>query len=251
MSHPLPITLCLFTSSKGHFTRKTDYKLTLDHWDKQVPLSTFNLVAHIKITPGDESLAADIRADLEQRGFAVFTTTAAWSRGLSHGSSYLADHVTVSKQPQVYKQPYFLLLEDDSPALCHKTSLEDLLLRSCQMLAENHELLSVRVCRRGDNQPVIDGTPPDLDFFYSPHTDFQPILLRSIDFYRLCMVLEANPQACQQVHCEQLFRVVMDPFSRSPFKHAVYKPDYAETVHIGVPSPDHEAALQRLDIPTR
>lgn len=240
----LPITLALFTSSKGHFGRKTDYKLTLNHWDKQIPLSQFNLIAHVKVTPGDEVLADEMKVDLERRGFHVLTTVAAWNRGLSHGSEYLRDMTTLSKDPKVYQSPYFLLLEDDSLAISHQLPLIDLLLKSCQMLSDNHELLSVRLLRRHDNQPSLGDVMCNPDCFYSPNTDFQPLIMRSLDFYRLCMVLEANPKACEQTHCEMLWRLILDQFSRSQLKHVLYKADHAETIHIGVPQEEHDKLVQ-------
>ncbi len=243
----LPITFCLFGSTKGHFGRKTDYKTTLDHWNRQVPLSLFNLIAHLKVTPGDEQLAVDMKDDLERRGFRVLTTTAAWTRGLSHGAAYLSDAVTVSKDPAVYTRSYFLWAEDDSPLVPHRLSVEDLLLQSCQLLADSHEVLSARVMRRGDTLFPVDDQPVGPAGFWSKNFDFQPSIMRSIDFYRVGIILEANPQACNQVQCEMLWRIAMDGFSRSPRKHWVYDPvTEAETIHLGVPSPDHEAALQRL-----
>ncbi len=236
---PLPITLCLFTSTKGHFGAKDLYKATLTHLDRQLPISTFGQrVAHVKVTPGDEALAADMVADLVIRGFQVTCATADWSRGLSHGAAYLGDMVRMSKQANVYTQPYFLLLEDDSPVVCHDTSLEDLLLRGCQLLATNHELLTVRLIRRGDYEGGVPqlGDAENGKAFYSPNTDFQPLLMRSLDFYRLGMLLEANPEACQTVQCEALWRMILTAFSRSEHRHLVWKPDHAETVHLGLPN---------------
>lgn len=235
---PLPITFCLFTSSKGHFGFKDIYRTTLDHWDRQIPLSTFGQrVAHLKVTPGDEAIAEQMVVDLTDRGFNVLQTTASWTRGLSHGANYLGDMVKVSKAPIVYTQPYFLLVEDDTPLVAAGASLEDILLRGCQLLAENHELVSVRTIRRGD----YEGGVPQLGeaeggrAFYSPHTDYQTPLLRSIDFYRLCMLLEANPQACQTVQCEQLWAIILSTFSRAERRHLVWKPDRIEALHLGVP----------------
>lgn len=244
----LPITLGFFTSTKGHHGRKTDWRVTLDHWDKQVPLSSLNLVAHLKTTPGEEELGNQMEAQLKERGFHVIQTVGGWQRGLSHGAAYLGDQARVSANPVTHKAPYFLLLEDDSPVLTYGCSLEDLLLKSCQLLADNHELLTVRTIRRGD----YDGGVPQLDSaqegraFYSPYTDFQPLLMRSLDFYRLGLAIEANSQACQQVQCEALWAALLRSWSRTPLKHLVWRPHWAETVHIGVSEPDHSAAVQLL-----
>lgn len=242
----LPITIVFFTSTKGHFGRKTDWEITLNHLDKQIPLRYFNLVAHIKITPGEESFAAEMAGKLQERGFNVTQTVGQWSRGLNHGANYLGDQARMSKNPLIYKRPYVLFLEDDSPTIS-TVPLESLLLRSCDMLEKDHELLTVRVMRRNDDRgPIFDHPEPNPQYFYSCDVSFQPLIIRSIDFYRLGMLLEANPQACEQVHCERLWRLLLDHFSRSNFKHLVYEADYAETIHIGVPEPDHTTALSKL-----
>ncbi len=253
MTHALPISLAFFTSTKGHHGRRTDWRVTLDHWDRQLPLSLFGArVAHVKVSPGDETLAADMVADLRARGFHVLTATADWSRGLSHGAAYLGDQVRVSADSITQSQPYTLLLEDDSPVLAHGCSLEDLLLRSCRLLATNHELVTVRTIRRADYDGGVPqlGAAEDGRAWFSPNTDFQPMVLRSLDFYRLGMTIEANPNLCQRVQCEALWAAILRSFSRTPHKHLVWRPHWAETVHIGIPQTEHEAALRQLTIPT-
>ncbi len=247
---PLPITLLFFTSTKGHFGRKTDWRLTLNHWEKQIPLSLFGQrIAHIKISEGDQALATEMAIELAARGFHVIETVGSWSRGLSHGAAYLGDQIRVSKEARLYRQPYLLFLEDDSLAFSHQLSVEDLLLQSCRFLAENHELLTVRLMRRHDNRgPTALHAAPDPRYYYSQDTNFQPLVIRSLDFYRLCLALEANPEACRNVQCEQLWRLILDSFSRSPFRHIVYEPDYAETAHIGIPQSEHEQLVKQLSL---
>jgi hypothetical protein len=234
----LPITLALFSSTKGHFKHRDVYRATLAHWDRALPISSFGQrVAHVKISLGQEAIGEQMATDLRALGFHVLTTTADWSRGLSHGANYLGDMVKVSKDARVYTQPYLLILEDDTPLQAYGATLDDILLRSCQLLATNHELVSVRTIRRGD----YEGGVPQLAeaengrAFYSPNLDFQTPILRSLDFYRIGMLLEANPQACQSVQCEMLFRLLCEPLSRSPHKHLVWKPEHIEALHLGTP----------------
>ncbi len=231
----LPITLVLFTSTKGHFGYRDIYKTTLDHLNRQLPLSSFGqLVAHVKVSPSEEAISTDMVADLEARGFRVLTTVADWSRGMSHQMGYMGDVVTLSKDRSVYTQPYVLWYEDDGLIESTLMHIEDLLLQSCQFLADDHEKMTVRVARKGDARgPEI--TPRDNPYwFYSGDVNFQPMIMRSADFYRLGMVLEANPGACATVQCEMLARIIIDSFSRSPKKHIVYETEAAHTIHLGV-----------------
>lgn len=244
--NPLPITFCLFTSTKGHHTRKTDWRITVDHWNKQIPLSLLNPVAHVKVSPDETALGDDMTEELRTQGFHVIQTIGAWTRGLSHGYHYLQDQVKVSKDSVAMRRPYLLFCEDDSLAISLGCSLEDLLLRSCHLLETNHELVTTRLIRKGD----YDGGVPQLAdaedgrAFYSPNTDFQPLLIRSLDFYRLGIILEGNPQACERVQCEALWAHILAGFSRNPHRHLVWRPTHAHTVHLGIPQAEHEVACQ-------
>src|ERR1035437_1649846 len=129
---PLPITLCLFTSTKQHFGFKDVYWATLTHLDRQTPIALFgDKIAHIKITPGDETRAVEMEGNLRDLGFDVLTTTADWSRGQSHQLAYMQDVVKVSKFPLLCQQPYVLWAEDDQTITPHGCSSHDLLLQSC------------------------------------------------------------------------------------------------------------------------
>lgn len=246
----LGITLCLFTSTKGHWGSKDLYKTTLAHLDKQCPLSLFGgRLAHIKITPGEEAVAADMQAHLESRGFDVLTTTADWSRGTAHQHGIIQDQRTLSQDPRFHANPFMLLLEDDSPFVSHELSLADLLAQSCRLLAENHEIVSARTLRRGDLNTSLTLVPPDPNetrWFWSPHFNFQPAVLRTRDFYVACNLIQSNWAQVSHLQSELLWRLVLSNFSRSELRHIVYQPDYAETFHIGVP--DYAEQIKALNL---
>lgn len=245
----LPITFALYTSTRGHFQRKTDWRLTLNHWEKQIPLNQFNLVANLKTSPDEIELGRSMAAELTQRGFHVIETVGDWHRGTSHQAAYMDSVIKCSKDSRVYQQPFYLHVEDDSLAVSPSVNLEDLLLQSCQRLTEDHELVSVRLVRPHDDRgPTATHPKPDPRFYYSLDTNLQPLLLRSLDFYRLGLVLEQNPQACQQVQCEQLWKLILAQFSRSPFKHIVYEPVYAYTAHIGVGQADYDQLVKQHNL---
>lgn len=237
MPAKLPITYLTFLTTKGHYGCKTLYRSSLDHLDRQVPLSSFGLLyAHIKITEGDEAIAEVLKSDLESRGFVVETATVkGWSRGMSHFEGYLSDQVKVSKDHRIYANPYILWSDDDSPMVSHRDDLLKVLYRMSSMLDGDPELLTSRFLRREDRDPSIEVGPPEGDLFYSRHLNFQPLMLRARDYHRACKGIEDNWGVALQMHIEALWREIMAPMSRSERKHAVWLPDYAETVHLGVP----------------
>ncbi len=242
----LPISLVLFTSSKQHFGFKDVYLKTLAHLDRQIPLSLFGArVAHVKVGLDDAAFGEEMRGELEARGFTVLTTSADWSRGQSHQMAYMQDVIKLSKEPSVYRHPYVLWTEDDQTITPHQCSAEDLLLQSCRRLADDNELVSVRLLRRGDlsTSPMV-GREETL--FYSPHLNFQWPLMRARDFYLASLAIEHNPQAAATIQCEMLWRLVLANFSRSDRKHIVYLPDFAESIHLG--TPEYPALCKQLDL---
>lgn len=233
----IPISLLYFTSTKQHYDHKDVYLVTLNHLDKEIPLLNFKVkVAHIKITPGEEALAETMEKELVGRGFKVLTTTAGWKRGTSHQIGYMSDVIKISKELSVYENNHVMWLEDDSLMVSNKPPLIGVLHKMIQLVESSPEILTARFLRRGDlsTSPIMKKDESG-DFFYSPHFNFQPAIMRSRDFYQACRVIEANPEATAQVQCEMLWRLVLAPLSPSDYKHIVWYPDFAETIHIGVP----------------
>lgn len=246
----LPATLCLFTSTRGHFGRKTDWRVSLDHLDRQLPLTSFGgLLASLKITPGDEALAAQMQVELERRGFKVLTAVADWVRGTSHQIAYMEDVCRLSRDPLVHAQPYVWWFEDDGACICHEYTLERLLAESFRMLATDPDLLTVRLMRRCDDRgPTVEPAEKDPRFWWSQHFNFQPAVLRARDFQLAALLVERNPQAVATIQCEMLWKMALANFTGSPFCHAVWEPDFAEVLHLGVQEPAHSAALRALDL---
>lgn len=244
----IPISLCLFTSTKGHWGRRTDYEVTLNHWDRQIPLDDFAVkVAHLKVSPGDGEIAVTMERELVRRGFKVLTTTTEWSRGMSHQVAYMEDVVKMSKEPMLYRSPYILWLEDDSVAVCIKYPLRRLLAESVRLLEGNPDHLTVRLLRAGDldTSPVLKH---ETGYFYSPHFNFQPAIMRSTTFYLGALVVERNWHLAATAQCEMLWRLVLAPMSRSNLCHIVWHPEVAHTVHLGCPQDDYAKALKQLDL---
>lgn len=233
----LPISFVFMTSTKGHFGYKDIWRTTLDHWDHQLPLSSYSIkVAHIKITPGEETLGEDMATELRHRGFVVLTTVAAWSRGQSHQNAYLSDQIKVSKELTLYSNPYILFVEDDSPIVCERTTLEQMLSEMCNVLAFP-DVLSARVMRRQDWPPAGQYEGVNSTWLRHEHINFQPTLMRSHQFYTMLKTAEDNLASASSVQIEMLWRLILAPQSRVTLPHLVIRPEIAHTVHLG--SPDY------------
>lgn len=249
MSPLLPITFCLWTSSKGHFGFKDIYRATLDHYDRQVPLSSFGArLAHIKVGSQELDIGDAMEADLKSRGFEVIKTVADWSRGTSHQHGILQDQRTVSRDPRFHTQPFMLLAEDDSPIVSSEIPLEDLLLQSCRMLAEDHELVTVRTLRPEDlsTTVTVPSVKPDRRWFHGEHYNLQPSIWRTRDFYTVANLIEHHWSQVSHIQCEMLLRFMTLHLSTSERRHLVYHPTYAHSPHLGVP--DYPALRASLNL---
>lgn len=232
----LPISICFFTSTKGHFKEST-YAATLDHLNHQIPLSEFGaLYCHIKISPGEEILGSKMEEDLKRRGFAVETTIAPWTRGTEHQVEYLKDMRKASKSPVLNSQPYMLLLEDDSIMVTEKVKLVSVLSDMVQFLQSNQDIVSTRFIRKSDFDGGVPVLLKESNHFYSPYFDFQPAILRFRDFFLANKVLEDNWASVVKTQCEMAMRLALNSLSRSKLNHIVWLPEHAHTVHLGVPN---------------
>lgn len=240
----VPVSLLYYTSTKQHYGFKDVYLTTLADIDRQLPLISFNrLVAHIKVSTGEQDLGATMKAELESRGFDVLTTVADWSRGLSHTNGYMRDVLKVSRHSPIHDSPYVLWAEDDQTMTCHKTSLEAVLARMISLIEASPDTLSARFVRATDmhDTPVLKDCG---DHFYCPWFNFQPNLMRSRDFHLAAKVIEDQFDRLSHIHCESLWAMVLAGFSRSDLKHIVFHPDYCESIHLGLPEyPQIKAAL--------
>lgn len=231
----LPISLCLFTSTKGHFSYAT-YQDTLNHLSRQIPLLQFGaLYAHIKVTPSQESIGDEIKNNLTERGFIVEKTVGDWVRGISHGQHYLLDQKKASRSKILHSQPFCLILEDDSTLSPIKNNLEYYVSQMIGFLENDMDIVSTRLIRKND----WDGGVPVLEkrdtHWFSENFDMQPSILRTRDFFLAHNAIEDNWDKLSHLQCELVLRLALDTLSRSSLRHMVWLPEEIHSVHLGVP----------------
>lgn len=242
----LPISFVFMTSTKGHFGHRDIWRATLDHWARYLPLDAYaTKVAHIKISESDQELGAVMARELEARGFDVLTTTANWSRGQVHQSQYLLDQIKVSKEKSIYFNPFVLYVEDDSPVVLSRGNLDDMLSTMCATLSDP-DVLSARFMRENDWPPAGEYEVFHPNWLRHEHVNFQPLIMRSHQFYTMLKTAEDNLSAVSNVQIEMLWRLLLAPQSRARLPHLVVRPEVAKTVHLG--SPDYPALKSSLGL---
>lgn len=228
---------------------------TLRHLDRQIPLSVFgSLYAHLKADPvpppvgleNPGTLAESIANDLSVRGFYVDTTVGDWQRGMSMQNAYLIDQRKASQSSAIQGQPYMLLLEDDGTMSPKVDNLTKVLARMIDFLESSPDAVSARFLRRCDYDGGVPMDNVQGDHFFSRNVDFQPMLLRSRDFFLAHKVIEDNWAQLSHLQCELVMRLALDTFSRGSDRHMVWLPDYAETIHLG--TPDYSALKASLNL---
>lgn len=241
MSGRLPICLAIYLTAKGHYGSRTLYRATLEHLDKQIPLTSFaTRVASIKVQEGEDEAAEAIAGDLRARGFRVLLPRGQWARGASHFAECLKDQRAVSLLPEVNDCAYVWHNDDDGIILSHKDPLDHVLARMTRLLSGSADTVTARFLRQEDLPATMviltQPTEPEGQLLWTKDCNWQSPLLRSLDYHHMARVIEANWSTAIQMHGEALWREVLGSFSRGPRQHAVWHPDYAESVHLGVPT---------------
>lgn len=251
MSKKIPATLLMFATSRGHYGCNTIHQATIDHLERHLPLSEWSgLLFHIKIAPGEELAGEKMKQELQKRGFTVETAFADWKRGQSHFSEYLKDQIKMSCHPMVRDNPFVYWSDDDFLPIMHKDPYPHVLNRMIQIVQSSQDILSSRFLREKDTlEPVVEHANENHpDFFYSRDFNFQPLIIRSRDFYLACKTIQDNWSIATQMHIEGLWREVMSSMSRSNNKHAVWHPSYAEVADLGVKEYNNVASRFNLNI---
>lgn len=233
MKKNIPIALCLFTSTRGHFGIST-YLDTLNYLSKQIPLSDFGaLYAHIKVDPNNEELGIKMEKQLLEMGFTVEKTTASWSRGMSMQNSYLLDMRKASQSRVLSSQPYMMLLEDDGFISTEQDDLISAFSRMIGFLDTDSNIVSTRFIRKNDFESGVPVLKKTDDYFFSPYLDFQQGIYRFRDFFIANKIIEENWEQASKMQCEMVMRLAFNRLSRSELCHIVWLPSYGHSIHIG------------------
>ena len=143
------LTLCLYTSTRGHFGRKDIYLQTIEDLEKH-KIDFAQKLCHIKVSPDEVELGEKMIDDFKKFGYNVLTTTDAWSHfSASHPIGQLKDLGTVLNE--VYS-PFLLNWEDDFLCNVKSHNLSFDLKTAIDLLDQNPNKVSqVRIPRESDD----------------------------------------------------------------------------------------------------
>lgn len=240
---PLPLTLCLYTSTKGHYGVFNRYQQTVTDLFNQVPASTFSMpMVHIKVSetpkPGEPSFK-EMNQWLWERKVIPTATFADWSHGESHQREYLKDMTKLTRDAG----EFVLHLEDDFLLRAHQNDLIHYLCRAIVILTDP-DIVQVRIPRwanererilglrakHGIDGRAVDGKNPD--HFLTNDWSNNVFVARARDMQTALLLIERNPQSFPQ-HAEHGLGAAMKYLSRSATPLAVFDPSHVSAYHIG------------------
>lgn len=244
----IPLAICLFTSTKGHWGVKDRYLQTIKHLNKQIPLKHFSkLVANVKYTDAsDMDQSLEMAGNLEKLGFKTYARAGQWRHAdQSHQNEYLNDLFHVYNLPEVLDNKYVLHLEDDWLIQSSNMDLEYYIYEAIKVLEENHDILQVRFPRFPNEFDRINGLKKKHGInarathcgdIYFQHNDFSlnPSIFRSRDLRAASILMKKNPNAFP-AHVEHGFGAALKYFSNEYDCFAAFYPEFIRAYHIGSP----------------
>lgn len=151
----IPVTLCLMTTTKGHFGVTSRYLSTIESFRSALPLSYWgDRIAHIK--DSGESPGASIEMDyqLQTDRFQVIFSMGQWSHGAeSHQIGYLRDVMTVINEVST---PFVFMLEDDWSLKVYEDDFLKYVNLAARYLDKDPYLVQVRIPRFTNERERID-----------------------------------------------------------------------------------------------
>lgn len=247
---PLPLNLCVFDSSKGHFGRTDIYQRTITDLEKQIPLCHFaQRFVHVKVAPGEESVFVEQEVFYRTHGFTVMRTDEPWSHfSPSHQTGYARDLVKVYGHPAVQKAPFTLHLESDWLFRPRKHSdLTDLFVQSMRYLEADHTALAVRFPRFLDEVKRLEGLnakhgmnvrvrreeiPWGQFIRHSDNLSLNPSIFRTRDLYATTRLLKMHFGQLAS-HVEMGFTRAFDHLADGELPFAIIDPGQVSVLHIG------------------
>lgn len=250
----IPLTICLFTSTKGHFERKDIYLNTAKSLDSQIPLYYFeNLVANIKYSKGEENQLEYMANNLEKLGFKVLCSNGDWShQNQTHQNGYLLDIYNIYKSEEVLKSKYVWHLEDDWEVYCHERDIQHWINESLKLMDENPYLTQIRFARFANEFDRINKLKEKHGLnafaikegnsggFFQNDFSLNPSIFRPRDIFSAVNLVLKNPQVFEQ-HVEHgIGAAIKYLYDLDPLPFYCFDPEKIKVMHMGTPDGEQD-----------
>ena len=238
----LPVSLTLYTTTKGHFGYKDCPKHTVDHISTIGEGCFSSKSVHIKVCDnkdGDEKFK-DLDRYFKKKSFNVVSTKGSWNRkNNNHAIEYFKDMETLMNEDLVHDNEFIFFHEDDWIINTEKPLIY-LLQEGIKYMRRNKDLICVRV-NADINTDISKATKISNDIYlqnedytqFGPTITFQPTLMRTRDWYAAVRQINRNDLRFKS-HCELLSGMFMKGlFATVNTPFAFYDPNVINATHIG------------------
>jgi hypothetical protein len=236
----LPITLALMTTTKGHFQIKTRWLETVKSLKANMLLENYDsLLAHIKVSPGEEDYAEIMSDKLKYYGFIVVKTTGDWSHGQeSHQIQYIQDLLKITN---LVKTPYIKIFEDDWLLKTSNHSFYYWCSKAIDLLENNPDLMQVRIPRYSNEferinklkqKHGLNRSAVQVDEYHFRHDDYSanPSFYRTRDIRNaVALTLRTNTPKHVEHGVGEILRLLGEPGKQ----FACLNPEEIRIGHIG------------------
>ena len=238
------INFIFFMTTKGHHGKKELYKYSLKNFNDFNQQNSFDKYLSIKVFKGDEELAQQVSKEFDYKTFAWYNPdpnindeSPYKDYGYYLLTNYLGDIVNVYSQEELLKNEYTFIYEDDSPIIINKHDFNFYLNKSIEKLEQNKDIFSVHFQRIGflKSEKGYSKTENE-DLFIDDHDyNFQNQLFRTKDIFKVVNIIKNNWNELKHIHTERAVKLAINMLN-SNFKHISYNPQYAHSIHIGIPN---------------
>lgn len=250
--HSIPLNLCVFDSTKGHFGRNEIYQDTITNLGNQIPLGIFaNRYVHIKVDPNrpdEKERLASVVTFYESRGFLITVSYGSFKHfDVSHQKAYCLDLIKMYSSVIQQTVAYTLHLESDWLFHPRDKSLIDHLETGMRYLDANPTVLSLRVPRYEnevfrlqsvrakhglDVDVVLDESFKPSFYRHNDNISLNPNMFRTRDLWAATRTLELNFDRFG-FHAEMGFTHCLRWLSPDKLPYSIYNPLEFNCLHIG------------------
>lgn len=235
-----PISLALFTTTKGHFDFTTIYKSTINDLFYQVGENFFaDKVVHIKREENDELVYQEMVNFFKLFNFKILTSFGKWKHyDQSHYIEHGKDIATLLSDSNVQQNQFIFWLEDDFLLRSKGDLLSDIHL-GINILKSEPNILNIRWLKNEADMELLQINKENFNenLCYFTHNDvfsFNPSIIRSRDAWFLAKYFRFVYPNNLHVHIERFATEVLKSISmRNNNIFSAFKLDCAKAVHIG------------------
>lgn len=254
------IDLCVFISSKNRYGRYNDYKITIKHLFNICKNKQFkNKFLSLKIFKEDIENANNIINFFSNLGFKIYiinddrdiTSDDRYNNRQKFIGGITKDICNFFLNHNDKLSEYVFILEDDSPIIIKKYSLNYFLNKSIQELKNNNDLEGIHFLRLSYNEMPI--SPENWFFFHKQNildqqeiikTDywynFQPRVNRTKDIINICNIIQNKwDEYFQFLHPEDAFDKAYNLYN-SNIRYYAFSPFFTYSIHLGADPYYHE-----------